>query len=205
MAQQGQYLEVEAKLWVEDLAPVVARLAEAGATLVHPRVLERNTRYEDAAGSLTPAGIVLRLRQDSAARLTYKGRAQVPLTEGLQTRFEAEVTVSDFDAMAVILERLGFVRAMAYEKHRTTYSLDGVEVVLDEMPYGSFVEVEGEPARIEAVITRLGLAQNPRFAGSYAELFDYVRFHLGLDFQDLTFDNFAGITVPLAAFRPPEE
>ncbi|MBN2470178.1 MAG: class IV adenylate cyclase [Anaerolineae bacterium] len=204
MAQPGQYLEVEAKLWVDDLAPVLARLQASGAVLLQPRVLERNTRYEDASGGLTPAGIVLRLRQDSQARLTYKGPAQAPLTAGLQTRFEAEVAVSNFDTMAVILEKLGFTPFMVYEKHRTAYGLDGVQVLLDEMPFGHFVEVEGEPDRIEGVITRLGLAENPRFAESYAQLFDYVRAHLDLTCHDLTFENFAGIAVPFEAFRPPE-
>lgn len=204
MAQPGQYLEVEAKLWVADLAPVLARLEASGAARLHPRVLERNTRYEDAAGGLTPAGIVLRLRQDSAARLTYKGPAQAPLTAGVQARFEAEVTVSDYDTMAVILAQLGFRPYMTYEKYRTTYGLDGVEVLLDEMPFGYFVEIEGDPARIEGVIARLGLEDNPRFVESYAQLFDTVRAHLGLAFHDLTFANFAGISVPLVAFWPPE-
>ncbi len=204
MAQPGQYLEVEAKLWVGDLAPVLTRLEASDAALLHPRVLERNTRYEDAAGGLTPAGIVLRLRQDSAARLTYKGPAQTPLNAGVQARFEAEVTVSDYDTMAVILAQLGYRPYMTYEKYRTTYGLDGVEVLLDEMPFGHFVEVEGDPDRIEGVITRLGLAESPRFAESYAQLFDHVRTRLGLTFHDLTFANFAGISVPLAAFQPPE-
>ncbi|GAB4569994.1 MAG: hypothetical protein Kow0077_03420 [Anaerolineae bacterium] len=200
-----RHLEIEAKLWVEALPPVLAKLAQAGAEMRHPRIFERNIRYEDASGSLTPAGVVLRLRQDDRARLTYKGPALVPATTGLQTRFEAEVTVDDFDTMALILERLGYRPFMVYEKYRTTYVLDETEIVLDEMPYGLFVEIEGAPDRIEAVIDRLGLADAPRFGESYAQLFERVKHRLGLTFTDLTFENFSGIRVPLEAFLPEEK
>ncbi len=205
MSQTEQHLEIEAKLLVDDLVGVKARLEALGAALSHARVFERNVRYEDPAGTLTPHGIVLRLRQDDHARLTYKGppdeAARVP---GLQARFEAEVTVSDFDTMDVILRKLGFHPFMVYEKYRTTYVYNGAEIMLDEMPYGSFVEIEGHPDRIEPLIEALGLADARRFEESYARLFDYVRANLGLAFNDLTFANFAGINVPPGAFEPPE-
>lgn len=204
MEQQGKYLELEAKLWVADLAEIEARLQATGALLKLPRVLERNIRYENTRHDLTASGIVLRLRQDSRIRLTYKGPAEESPSAGLQSRFEAEVTVDDFDTMALILERLGYQPYMTYEKYRTTYMLAGAEVVLDEMPYGQFVEVEGNAAAIEAAITVLGLTDAMRFGASYGQLFDYVRANLGLTMRDLTFENFAGIDVPPQAFRPPE-
>ncbi len=204
--QAARYLEIEAKLLVPDLRPITGRLAYLGAVQRKPRVLERNIRYDDAAGSLIPAGVVLRLRQDSQNRLTYKEQpAEVVTSHLVATRFEAEVTVDDFDTMALILERLGYRPVMVYEKYRTTYDLGEVEVVLDEMPYGLFVEIEGPPESIEVAIEALGLTACPRFRESYAQLFDRVRARLGLTFTDLTFANFAGITVPPEAFAPSEE
>jgi len=32
---------------------------------------------------------------------------------------------------------------MMYEKYRTTFTIGSLEVVLDELPYGNFVEIEG--------------------------------------------------------------
>ena len=66
--------EIEVKLHTPDLALVREALEKAGATLKTPRVFERNLRYENAAGTLTDAGMVLRLRQDDKAKLTYKVR-----------------------------------------------------------------------------------------------------------------------------------
>lgn len=203
MARQQDHLEIEAKLWVPNLAPVAQALQAHGAVLRHPRVLERNIRYEDAAGTLVPGGIVLRLRQDSQVRLTYKSPAEPSTGDGLQARFEAEVVVDDFATMDLILRRLGYRPLMIYEKYRTTYTLGQVEVVLDEMPYGCFVEIEGPPGAIESAVQLLGLAACHRFAESYARLFDNVRANLGLPFTDLTFANFAGIEVPFEALLPP--
>ncbi len=205
MTGQQDHLEIEAKLWVAGLEPVAAALTAHGAVLRHPRVLERNIRYDDAAGTFLADGIVLRLRQDSQVRLTYKSPAEPSPAGGVQTRFEAEVVVDDFARMDLILRRLGYRPLMVYEKYRTTYTLGEVEVVLDEMPYGHFVEIEGSPEAIERAIATLGLADCHRFAESYARLFDYVRANLGLTFTDLTFANFAGVNVPFEALLPPGE
>lgn len=194
----NNYTETEVKLYVPYLEAVQARLETIGAKLTAPRVYERNVRYDNAERSMTPAGIVLRLRQDTRARLTYKAEGDVQ--NGIVSRFEAEVEVSDFEAMETILGRLGYTPYMIYEKYRTTYELDGAEIVLDEMPYGNFVEIEGDEGTIEKVINRLGLQKVTRYDGSYAVLFERARRALGLTFTDLTFANFKGVDVPESVF-----
>lgn len=202
MNDSNKYLETEIKLYVPDLAAVEARLHAEGALLETPRVFERNVRYDDADNSLSRAGRVLRLREDERVRLTYKdeGSAQA---SGPYSRFEAEVTVSDFAATEMILGKLGYRPYMIYEKYRTTYALAGVEVLLDEMPYGHFVEIEGPGEAIMPVAERLGLGHAPRMSASYSVLFERVRARLKLTFTDLTFANFSGIDVPPGAFENP--
>jgi len=195
----NRFQEVEVKLHIDDLEMVAARLVAAGAERSVPRVFERNIRYEDAEKSLTGQGIVLRLRQDMRTKFTYKEPA-ASVDDELATRFEAEVEVSDFETMDVILKKLGYQPYVVYEKYRTTYTLDRAEIVLDEMPYGNFVEVEGQPEMIRGVIDRLDLVDYPRFKTNYMVLFERVRAHLNLDVHDLTFENFEGVTVPAEAF-----
>ena len=200
MSIKTDNIETEAKLYLPDLSAVAQKLVRVGATLVKPRIFERNVRYENAGQSLTEQGIIVRLRQDSTVRLTYKGRSNIPVQDGISSRFEAEVEVSDFDTMSLILDRLGYFPHVIYEKWRATYQLNPVEVVLDELPFGNFVEIEGQADDIRQAITRLGLEDAPRFAISYLELFDHVKRTLDLDFQDLTFDNFHEITVSEQVF-----
>lgn len=189
--------ETEVKLHVPDFAPTITRLKVAGAELESERIFERNVRYEDAAQTLTGRGIVLRLREDTRIRLTYKEPPQV--AEGMMARFEAEVTVDDFDVMDLILKKLGFAPYVIYEKFRTTYTLSDTEIVLDEMPYGNFVEIEGEPDTIRAALVTLGLADAPRIGMSYLSMFEHIKSALGLEIHDLTFANFEGVVVPSAA------
>src|SRR5687768_14416047 len=94
-------VEIEIKLLVPKLTDIEARLVVLGAALHAPRVFERNARYDLPDGSLTAKGVVLRLRQDSRARLTYKEAGT--LSDGVMSRFEAEIEVSDFGTMQTIL------------------------------------------------------------------------------------------------------
>lgn len=192
--------ETEIKLYVPDLQAAEARLRELGATLAHPRVFERNVRYDDAGRNLSAAHRVLRLREDDRVRLTFKDDG-VAVAGGPFSRFEAEADVSDFATMEIILGRLGYHPYMTYEKYRTTWALDEVEVMLDEMPYGNFIEIEGEGSAILPVLLRLKLGAAPRMTASYGVLFDRVKSRLGLSFADLTFANFDGVDVPLSALE----
>lgn len=191
--------ETETKLYIPDLTTVETRLIALGAKLTAPRVFERNVRYENAAGTLREQGIVVRLRQDTRARLTYKDGGQVE--NNTISRYEAEVEVSDFDTMDLILAKLGYHPHMIYEKYRTTYELGEAEIVLDELPFGNFIEIEATVTEIERLIDVLKLGDAPRYGNSYVTLFDRVQAALGLDLADLTFANFSGITVPASAFE----
>lgn len=192
--------ETEVKLYTPNLVAVEEAVRSAGGTLVSERVFERNVRYENHEQSLTPQGIVLRMRQDTRVRLTYKGPGVI--VNGITSREELEVEVSDYGMMDIILARLGYHPFMAYEKYRTTYELNNGEIVLDELPYGNFTEIEGEVDTIEALITKLNLAANRRVPQSYAGLFDVVRQNMELDMPHLTFEAFQGIIVPEEALQP---
>lgn len=189
--------EIEVKLYTPDLALVQRALEAAGAALEKPRVFERNLRYENAAGTLTAGGIVLRLRQDEGAKLTYKSGESSE--DGIFRRFEAEVAVSDFETMDVILRRLGFQLALVYEKYRTTWVLGDAEIVLDELPYGNFTEIEADEGTIERLVSELGLGAFRRMGGSYTDIFAELKARLGLRMRDLSFEDFADVDVDIGS------
>ncbi len=191
--------ETEIKLYVQDLADVARRIEQAGGKLTHPRTFERNIRYDTLDGRLGARHIVLRLRQDDRVRLTYKGAAT--LQEGALSRVELEVTLDDFATMDAILQKLGFVPSVRYEKYRTTYRLGAVEIMLDEMPFGHFVEIEGPLEAITSTQRALQLSSQPRLPLSYMGLFEHVKAALSLDMRDLTFAAFEGVSVPAELFE----
>ena len=197
MAQNNQ--EIEVKFYITDLPALAQRLEGLGAHLVHGRTHEINLRFDTPQGDLLRQYQVLRLRQDSKARLTYKGPAQT--LEGARARQEIEFTVSDFSAARAFLEALGYQVIMMYEKYRTTYEMEGMEILLDEMPYGSFLEIEGpDPAGMQRLAQALQIDWERAAPESYTALFEKLRTQLGYTFRDLSFANFAN--APCDRCRP---
>jgi adenylate cyclase class 2 len=85
---------------------------------------------------------------------------------------------------------------MYYEKYRTTYEFEDTLIMLDELPYGDFVEIEGETAeQIQAVATKLDLDWYAAIDRSYTALFEYIRKTMRLSFTELAFENFKDIQV----------
>ena len=134
--------ELEAKFCILRPQAIEERLQSLGAHLLHPRTFESNLRFDTPGLDLSRDKRLLRLRQDHTTRLTYKGPTRQD--HGLSSRQEIEMDVSDFGTAQRILEALGYQVVVIYEKYRTTYELDHAHVTIDEMPYGIFVEIEGE-------------------------------------------------------------
>lgn len=186
--------EIEVKYFVNDLGAVRERLEALGAALIQPRLLETNLRFDTPERRLGRALQVLRLRQDSAARMTFKGPAHGE--GGARVRQEIEFTVEDFGRARQFLEALGYEVVMIYEKYRAVYDLAGVHVTLDEMPYGDFVELEGPDVQtIQLVNARLGLNWGRVVPASYTMLFEQLVQKKGLRVRDLTFAAFAGLAI----------
>ena len=65
-------------------------------------------------------------------------------------------------------------------------------MMLDELPFGNFTEIEGDAATIERVVETLGLGDCRRMSGSYVDIFGEVKARLGLA-RDCSFEAFAGL------------
>jgi Adenylate cyclase, class 2 (thermophilic) len=195
--------EIEAKFYVQDLKKIETHLQSLEARLIQPRILETNIRFDLPDKRLRSEGRVLRLRQDIEARLTYKDAGKSE--QGVVNRTEIEFTVGDFEKARLFLEALGYQKLLEYEKYRTTYVLESgsklpqgqnCHIMLDELPYGNFVEIEGEDINtIHQTAKELSLDVNAAITASYSALFERVRRVKGLGFTDLTFANFEGISV----------
>ncbi len=149
------------------LAPMRRRLEEAGAQLLRDEEFEENTIY--TGPGLDPRGRVLRLRRTEARTLfTYKERDPSP--SAVKRQREEETEVSDADALAAILEALGYRPALVYEKRRATWRLNDTEVVIDELPFGLFLEIEGEEASILEAERLLHLTDAEAEHAPYPEL-----------------------------------
>src|SRR5690606_14680853 len=133
-------LEIEKKYRISDeiRTRIRAELERQGAVRIGEE-FESNTIY--SGGSLTDTGGVIRIRTtDSRSLLTYKRR--VPSDSEMKVQIEHETEISDPASAADLLRELGLQAALVYEKRRETWRFADVEVVVDELPFGLFVEIE---------------------------------------------------------------
>jgi adenylate cyclase class 2 len=148
-------IEVEKKfrLTKRQRDAALKRLPEIGATLQREE-FEENTLYR--GGVLETDSAVLRLRRvKGRATLTYKKR--LPGAAAIKHQLEDETGVADPEAMEAILDELGFTPKMVYEKRRQTWTLGKTEIVIDVLPFGLFMEIEGSVNAIRSVERKLGL------------------------------------------------
>ena len=167
------HAEIEAKLKVDSLAEVERRLGAVGASFVR-ETIQRDIYFDTPDRALTDADRCLRLRSeriDGRARLVlaYKG-AKEP--DDYKKRREIELEVNDAAAVELLLNELGYRKALAFDKKRRTWVLYGCEVALDELPLlGTFVEIEGPDSHAIARVQEiLGLSRTPHTRDSYASL-----------------------------------
>ena len=126
---------------------LAARLDTIGAESSNSD-FEINTLY--TSQSLELDGAILRLRRiGKRAILTFKKR--FPSNSSIKRQLEEETSVEDADAMERILDRLGFKPSLVYEKRRRTWKYHSTEIAIDELPFGWFMEIEGDEDDIVAV------------------------------------------------------
>jgi len=165
---QPMPIEIEKKyrLTAKQRDEVRARLLEIGAKYEREE-FEVNTLYTGEAIELGQA--VLRLRRiDDRALLTYKER--VGTRTDIKEQLEMETGADNPDALEFILEALGYYPALVYEKRRETWRLGATEIVIDELPFGLFMEIEGEEQSIRDIETRLAIKRLTSEESTYPRL-----------------------------------
>jgi adenylate cyclase, class 2 len=189
-------LEQEVKFFLPRLPETRQQLAAIGAELYQRRILETNIRFDTPDGSLTKQGKVLRLRSAGRCILTYKQ----PETPGetashgpARRHLETEIVVDDLGPIEHILTGLGFQPIVRYEKYREVYRLQHTLIMLDQLPYGDFVEFEGQNLdELHQTAEKLGLTWELALQTSYMGIFLMLKKSYKLNFLEATFPNFVG-------------
>lgn len=153
---------------------VVAKLAELGATFTK-EVFEEN--YLHRGGLLDERAAVLRLRKiGDYTILTYKEKFRND--DDIKHKIEYETVVADVDAMENIIGRLGYRLSVIYEKRRKIWHFKDVEVMMDELPFGLYMEIEGTIEAIASSERSLGIQDlEPETRGYPRLTVKYGRLH----------------------------
>ncbi|MDB5057362.1 MAG: putative adenylate cyclase [Chloroflexi bacterium] len=164
-------IEREVKIRVSDLAALRPRLEAMGATRTGEEH-EINHILDTADGSLQRRSEVLRVRRAGKSTFTWKGIAadQDPYGHKAREELEVEIVADGAETLLAILGKLGYNEVIRYTKHRETWRWQSVEIALDRLDFGNFIEIEGEAAIIQDALHRLQLDGEPIEQRSYPEL-----------------------------------
>lgn len=167
-------VETEVKISVDSFEDVRGNILKAGGSCISS-VNELNIMYDTLSGDLRKEDVGLRLRCETdlhkndheSVTLTIKG----PRASGnIKKRAEFELNLSDFGTAGHLVECIGFSRSLTYEKKREKWTLGGTKIFLDVLPFGLYVEIEGENEDIILAAKRLGFKERHFIKKNYLEL-----------------------------------
>lgn len=173
--------EVELKAVVDDVAQRRRQIENAGAKLSFEGKLS-DRRYDFASGDLSSRDEVLRTRtyiSKAAAKTYLDWKGPTEFRDVYKVREEITTSVDDSIVLDTILQKLGLELVAEIDREIAQYDLGGATIRFEIYPrMDTLVEVEGEPAAIEAAIEAIGIA---RGTFSNRRLADFV-----MDFEHRT-------------------
>ena len=191
-----QSAEVELKFPVSDPSALEARLPALGLTLLTPRTFEHNVLYDTADRRLRSKGQILRLREyGGRCVITHKRPPEDADDTQYKTRIETESGVDDCAAIREIFAQLGYEPVFVYDKFRTEWEAPvarnepGRHLVIDETPIGTWAELEGPTAWIDATLDALGVRHDACLTDSYGRLFEIWKSEHGSEARHMTFED----------------
>lgn len=177
-------IEKELKFKIDNPETLINQLLKNGATFLN-KSKERTIRFDTPKLDLERKGIFLRVREGSKKIITLKEK--IGENEAVKTRKETEFEIEDIEYMRYILERLGFNYIRIFEKFRINLTYKGTTVSIDELPFGIYIEIEGEENDINLVMKELGFRDEDKIVGTYWDLFEKHKQKNNLGGEDILF------------------
>lgn len=164
-----EYIEKEIKFKIENLTKLIEDLKKHKAKLLN-KSKEKTIRLDTLGRDLEKKGIFLRVRAGSKNTITLKEK--VGDNKEVRSRKETEFEIQDVEAMAYILERLGFNFPRVMEKYRVNLRYKGTRLSIDELFFGFYLEIEGPEDKIEVVARELSFNPEEKILATYWDILE---------------------------------
>ena len=144
--------EIEIKFKIEKADDIRTKLLDLGGV---PKKPYKQTTYGFFSDDSIEKGIFPRIRNERGKiALTVKVRPQKK-TEYFE-RKEYSVEISNVKDGIDVMESLGYDQIRIFKKTREEWKFKNVEVVLDKLYFGDYMEIEGPKEKIEEMVKKLG-------------------------------------------------
>lgn len=159
--------EIEVKFVDVDIDHIRARLKTLGAHLEHAMRDMRRALIEEEHHAADNMFIRVRDEGDKTT-LTLKKKTKSLKESTIDSTYEIETTVGDFDTTVELFEVAGWHYTTYQESRRETWQLGDVEVVIDEWPWiNPYIEIEGDTEEaVRAAAAKLGFDWDTAMFGS---------------------------------------
>lgn len=170
-----QEIEVKLKITKKGLEPLKGLLAESGAKdLGKFEQTDILLDYLEKGKTFGTYDQALRIRNEKSkgktkTTFTFKGTPEIDKS-GKKTRDEFNAEVDNYKSLMKVLRPIGFEKVIKITKSRHKFKLDGVKVVIDQLKFGNFVELEGEKEDIDKLIKKLKIENLPVETAPYFQL-----------------------------------
>lgn len=175
--------EIEIKFKVKSSDSIRRILKKQGAKFIG-KAFEKTLRFDTPNDELARNKKFLRIKTGFKNVITFKKKIA---TKKFKEREEIEFEIEDPKKMRVILENLGFTKVRIMEKYREKWQLGNTEIVIDRLPMGNFIEIEGKEKSIRKVVNILGLDFKNRITETYWDLWKEYAKRKGIKDKNITF------------------
>ena len=168
--------EIEIKAYLKDKEAILEKLAELGCVLSDP-ITQSDTVFVQKVGPLDiylSNGLFPRIRRTGDGRTIFT--VKKPVSLDALTKLEAEMEVSDANALKNALEMMGYQESNTVKKIRRKGHIGEFEICIDEVEsLGTFIEVERMSemdverirTEIETFLRSLGVPQEDETVKGY--------------------------------------
>lgn len=170
----GRKKEIEIKI---ELTPEEFNSFTDGFDNFH---LERTFGYFKEDFSNIKEGIFPRIKyiEEEKKEIIFTVKRKTKENAQFFEREEMEVKVKEgenIENLRGILKSLGFSKEIIFEKKRKNVFKNDIIISFDKLPFGFFVEFEGEPKTIDQYLKEFNLSNRPRITKAYLGLWEEYR------------------------------
>ena len=160
--------EIEIKFKIEKADGIRTKLLDLGGV---PKKPYKQTTYGFFSDNSIEKGIFPRIR-DEHGKIILTVKVKPKRKTEYFERKEYSVEISSAEDGIDIMKSMGYDQVRVFEKTREEWEFKDVEVVLDKLYFGAYIEIEGSKEKIEKMVKKLGFENRERITKAYLGLED---------------------------------
>lgn len=166
-------IDKQVKYKINNFDYISKRLVEIEAVFIGG-FMERTVRYDNENLKYSSNDLFIRTKSGIKNVVTLK---EIPDNE-VSTSFEritTEIEVDDINKMGYILEKIGLTKKFIMEKYRLFFRYGNIDILIDELPFGIYLEIKGDDKEIDKITKLLNIENENLIKATYWDIYDKIK------------------------------